>query len=78
MVGNVNGQVIDPGLEVYAGILYVAGGKLRGVSGQVGISGQGSGSGEITPEASEAIRAIMTNPELIDKLIQLRREERPQ
>ncbi|MCC6360631.1 MAG: hypothetical protein IT450_17975 [Phycisphaerales bacterium] len=69
MVANVNGQVIDPGMEVSAGVLYVATARLRGVSGQVGISGTGSGSGEgNSPEASAAIRAVLSDPSFWAKI----------
>lgn len=69
IVANVDGQVIDPGFEGGAGMMYIAYGKLRGVSGQVGIRGTGVGNGEgNSPEASAAIRAVLSDPGLIERL----------
>lgn len=69
IVANVNGQVIDPGMEVSAGVLYVASARLKGVSGQVGISGTGGGTGEgNSPEAAAGIRAVLTDPGFFERL----------
>lgn len=64
VLARLNGQVIDPGVEAYAGILYVAGGKVRGVSGQVSIEGDGTGSGQLSPEARAVIVELGRNPDL--------------
>ncbi len=52
---NLDGSVIEPGFEGYAGVLYVAGGRIAGFSGHVGASAIGEGSGELTPAARSAI-----------------------
>lgn len=70
IVANVDGQVIDPGMEVSAGMMYVASARLKGVSGQVGISGSGSGNGEgNSPEASAAIRAVLSDPGVLAVIV---------
>lgn len=72
MAASVDGQVIEPGVEAYAGILYVVGGKLKGVSGHVGISGQGVGTGVTTDEARAKILSLIENdPAFIDQLVKL-------
>lgn len=77
IVANVNGQVIDPGMEVSAGMMYVASARLKGVSGQVGLSGTGGGNGEgNSPEAAATIRAALSDPTLLDKILTLIREHR--
>ena len=60
MAANVNGHVTNPGLEVAAGIKYVAEARLVGVSGSVGLSGQGTGTGVTSPETGATIRKILT------------------
>lgn len=75
IVANVDGQVIDPGFEGGAGMMYIAYGKLKGVSGQVGIRGTGGGTGEgNSPEAAAAIRALLSDPSLADKILAIIRE----
>lgn len=70
LVASVDGQVIEPGIEGYAGVLYVAGGKLTGVSGRVAISGDGHGGGNASAAALSKIRDIMsTRPELGERIL---------
>lgn len=67
VVANVDGQVVEPGMEVYAGMIYVAGGKLKGVSGQVGLRGTGKGTGvPNSPDANAAIRQILLDQTLTE------------
>jgi len=67
VVANVDGQVVEPGMEVYAGMIYVAGGKLKGVSGQVGLRGTGTGTGvPNSPDANAAIRQILLDQTLTE------------
>lgn len=37
VLARLNGQVIEPGVEAYAGVLYIAGGKITGTSGSLTI-----------------------------------------
>ena len=60
---NLDGSVIEPGYEGYAGMLYVAGGKIAGFSGHVGASAIGDGSGALTPKAREAILRYLAGDE---------------
>lgn len=70
VVANVDGQVIEPGIEVHAGVLYVARARLVGVSGQVGLRGSGVGSGEgVSDEVRAAIIAELARDGTIDRLI---------
>lgn len=70
IAANIDGQVIDPGIEGGAGVMYIAYGKLRGVSGQISLRGDGTGSQEPSPEAKEAIRKILLGrPDLADQVI---------
>lgn len=62
IIGGVAGQAIEPGIEGYAGVLYVAGGKITGFSGQVDLRGEGRGSGALSPEARAALLALARAP----------------
>ena len=78
IIGRLEGQAIEPGIEGYAGVLYVAGGKLRGFSGQVGISGTGTGTGQPSAEALAKIRdLIRADPTLLDGVKTIIDEVRP-
>jgi len=68
LVGRLEGQVIEPGVVVYGGVLYVAGARLTGASGRVELAGEGVGSGELTAEARRALAEIATRPELLERL----------
>ncbi len=58
---NIDGQVIEPGIEVRAGVLYIAQARLVGMSGQVGLRGSGVGTGTgPTDEARAAILRALT------------------
>ena len=71
IAGSVNGEVIEPGIEGYAGVLYVTGGKLTGVSGTVALSGQGTGSGQLSDlSRDEILGLIQSNPELFRQYIE--------
>ena len=58
IVADIDGQVIEPGIEVRAGVIYIAQSKLTGVSGQIRVAADGQGSGTLSPEARTAILAI--------------------
>lgn len=68
ITANIDGQVIEPGIEAGAGVMYIAYGKLSGVSGQVGFAGVGGGTGQQSPEAQAVIRALQRSPDLIEML----------
>lgn len=70
---NLQGQVIEPGMETYAGVLYLAGAKLKGFSGQVGLAGEGVGNGEgLSPEALQSVLTAGAKYGLTtDQIIQL-------
>ncbi len=57
MAASIDGQVIEPGVEVSAGILYVARARMLGVSGRVGLNATGVGTGE--GPSDEARKAIL-------------------
>jgi len=71
LLARLDGQIIEPGMEGYAGVLYVAGGKLRGVSGQLSIEGDGGGSGELSETARAAIVELSTRPDLLAQVLTL-------
>lgn len=65
ITANVQGQVIDPGYEVMAGIQYVASVRLKGVSGQVGVAGSGAQSQPTSDATTDAInRQLLGDPAL--------------
>lgn len=78
LIGRLGGQAINPGAEVYAGIIYVAGGRLTGVSAQFGLEGDGHGAGELSPAARAAILKFVdgdeSQREYVLKLLQAWRE----
>lgn len=68
---SLNGQVINPGFEGMVGVAYFARGTLTGVAGTIGLSGQGSGSGQASPEALATIRELLDeDPTLIERLLE--------
>lgn len=74
IVAGLDGQVIEPGIETYAGVLYVAGAKLPGTSGQINLASKGAGNGQLSPEARQAILALANqynvSPEQVVAIIQ--------
>ncbi len=71
LIGNIDGQVIEPGIRVAAGVLYIAEAKITGASGQVRLSGEGHGT---QVPAGPEVRAVLLEllgdkPELIDKIL---------
>lgn len=71
---DVHGQVINPGIKVYAGILYVAGTNLEGVSGQVGLRSEGTGSGEVNKVAVEDKSHIPSAMDEVKKAVDIVKE----
>lgn len=69
VVGQVDGQVIEPGVLVEGGVKYFAAAKMTGVSGQVGLSASGSGTGRASPEALAAIRALLAKEGVAEETI---------
>lgn len=74
VMASIDGNVIEPGLEGYAGILYVAGAKLTGAAGGLDISAQGEGSGVQSPDAQALIREILADRQAWDKFADSLRE----
>ena len=54
-------QVIDPGIEIEAGLKYFASARYRGVAGQITASAQGTLDRELPPEVMEQISIIYRN-----------------
>lgn len=70
LTAHVRGQAIEPGLQGYAGVLYIFGGKITGFSGQLGFEGEGTGRGTpTTPEELKATEDAVSQPDLADQLI---------
>ena len=65
----LGGQVIEPGVEGYAGVLYVAGGRLTGTSGQLSLEGDGSGLAGLSPAAREAVVELAQQPDLLERFL---------
>lgn len=55
ITAGLRGQVISPGIKTYAGMLYVAGAELPGVSGQIDLGAKGEGAGPLSDEGRAAI-----------------------
>lgn len=72
LVGNIDGQVIEPGVRVAAGVLYIAEAKITGASGQVKLAGEGHGAQvPAGPDVRAALLELLGDePELIDKILQ--------
>lgn len=70
VLARIDGQVIDPGFEGGAGVMYIAYGKLKGVSGQVKLEGDGSATTPRSPESEAFIRELANRPDLLELLIQ--------
>lgn len=71
LIGSIDGQVIEPGVRVAAGVLYIAEAQITGASGQVRLSGEGHGT---QVPAGPEVRAVLLEllgdkPELIDKIL---------
>ena len=54
-------QVIDPGIEIEAGLKYFASARYRGVAGQITASAQGQLDRELPPEVVEQLGIIYRN-----------------
>lgn len=54
-------QVIDPGIEIEAGLKYFASARYRGVAGQITASAQGQLDRELPPEVAEQLGIIYRN-----------------
>ena len=57
VLGRLAGQVIEPGMESYAGVNYIAGVRITGASGQLLLEGGGHGTGEVNEEYVTALVA---------------------
>lgn len=69
VTANVDGQVINPGIRVQAGVLYIADAQLTGVSGQVGVRGVGDGSGGATDAGRKAVLSNLAKNDAIKEAI---------
>lgn len=58
------GQVIDPGIEVSAGVRYFAEARYKGVAGQVQAAQMGELGREVSPEVQERINRVYSNTAL--------------
>lgn len=67
---NATAHVNNPGFVGFAGMLYVAGGFLKGVDGNLYLAGAGEGAGQMTAEAREVILKIMTDPSFGEKILE--------
>lgn len=76
VLARLDGQIIEPGVEGYAGMLYIAGGRLRGVSGQLSIEGDGRGSGTLSPEARQKLLSLGITPDLLEQVLAYLREQK--
>lgn len=65
----MDGDVIDPGMEVYGGVLYVGGARLKGVSGGISAAAVGHGTGELDPAAQAAILQLLSNDSNLDPAV---------
>lgn len=75
IAASLDGQVIDPGVEGWAGVLYVAGGKLRGVSGQVGLRGTGASPEPPGDDTRAALLHLAAHrPDLLEQLLAFLRD----
>ena len=73
---DLRGHVNNPGFEGQVGVAYFARGRLIGVDGSVGLSGQGAGSGQASPEALATIRELLDqDPTLLERLLRERGAE---
>lgn len=54
-------QVIDPGIEIEAGLKYFASARYAGVAGQITASAQGTLDRELPPEVVEQLGIIYRN-----------------
>jgi len=69
VLARVDGQVIQPGMEGYYCIEHTAGVRLPGVSGQVKLEGEGTGTGAPKDAVIDAIIYRYTaDPKLRDKI----------
>ena len=55
IAARLDGQIIEPGMEGYYRVEYAVGARLPGVSGQVALSGEGEGKGEIDDAFVDAL-----------------------
>lgn len=53
--GNLRGHALQPGYRTAAGVEYFAEVKIIGFDGDVGISADGTGTGQLTQQARDAI-----------------------
>jgi len=53
--GNLRGHALQPGYRTAAGVEYFAEVKIVGFDGDVGVSAEGEGSGQLTQQARDAI-----------------------
>lgn len=77
-MAGVDGEVINPGVVGYVGVLYVAGGRLEGVSGRVSMQAKGGGSGSLSAEArAQLLRLIQSDTQLLHEAIDAVRQPPP-
>lgn len=69
ILGRLNGQVIEPGIQVYAGVLYIAGTKITGASGQLTIEANGTGNSLTPEERAKIMDMTKDKPGLGDAII---------
>lgn len=68
---HLRGHINNPGIRGYVGVLYVAGGNLEGVDGDMNLEGEGVGSGELSAEArAKIISLIKSDTEILHEAIE--------
>ncbi len=79
VLARLRGQMITPGLRGYVGVMYVFGGELTGVSGQLSLEGDGTGSGELSDAArARLVELSKDDPDALQLLIKLAKESATQ
>jgi len=72
IMGESDGHVINPGVHVGAGIMYVAYARLEGVDGDIRLRAEGAGSGELTSEARSTILGLLGNDrDVFDRVMEV-------
>ena len=69
IAARLGGEVIEPGVMGYAGLLYVAGGKITGTAGRLTIEGDGTSTGALSPEAREVVSRLTDRPDTLERVL---------
>jgi hypothetical protein len=66
-VSNVEGDVINPGIEAYGGLLAVSGVYIRGMDGRVRLMSQGTGT-QLPTAYRETLLSMLADPTVTDEM----------